>query len=156
METLRTDKANHLTISELVKNTVNHLAYELPQLIIKPSFYKRIFSAIDPDDKKLRASIEAFIEITSSIGEDKTEKILTKQVRNEWFFLSLFLAISESKTSDILIKYIIKWYLKSLIEQKLKYFQIFERNLSLRSSYEIMNIISFGLVVTRTSTKIAI
>jgi hypothetical protein len=66
-----------------VKNTLNHLAYELPQLIAKPTFYKRIFSAIDQDDKKLRASIEAFIEITSSIGEDKTEKLLTKHVRNE-------------------------------------------------------------------------
>jgi hypothetical protein len=40
----------------------------LPQLILKPAFYKRIFSAIDPEDKKLRNSIEGFMDIISAIG----------------------------------------------------------------------------------------
>lgn len=73
-----------MTVTELLRNVINHLIGELPLLILKPAFYKRIYSAIDPDDKKLKASIEIFTEIVSVIGEDRSERVLTEYVRNEW------------------------------------------------------------------------
>jgi hypothetical protein len=59
-ERLRIDKLNMMTVTELLRNIINHLIAELPLLILKPAFYKRIYSAIDPDDKKLKTSIEIF------------------------------------------------------------------------------------------------
>ena len=72
-----------MTVTELLRNVINLLIAELPQLILKPAFYKRIYAAIDPDDKKLKKSIEIFTEIISVIGEDRSEKILTENLRNE-------------------------------------------------------------------------
>lgn len=46
-----------MTVTELLRNVINHLTSELPQLIVKPAFYKRIYSALDPEDKKIKTSI---------------------------------------------------------------------------------------------------
>jgi hypothetical protein len=56
----------------MLRNVINALINELPQLIIKPSFYKNIFNTIDNEDKKFKTSIETFIQIISVIGEDKS------------------------------------------------------------------------------------
>jgi hypothetical protein len=61
MGRLRLDKITMMTITELLRNIINHLVAELPQLILKSSFYKRIFAAIDVEDKKLRTSVEIYI-----------------------------------------------------------------------------------------------
>lgn len=82
-ERLRIDKINMMTVTELLRNIISHLISELPQLILKPAFYKRIFAAIDAEDKKLRNSIEIFMDVISVIGEERAEKILTENVRNE-------------------------------------------------------------------------
>jgi hypothetical protein len=76
------DKLNVVKITELLRNVINHLTGELPQLILRPAFYKRIFSALDPEDKKLKGSIESYIEIISVVGEERAEKILTENVRS--------------------------------------------------------------------------
>jgi len=61
-----------MTVSEMLRNVINALINELPQLIVKPSFYKNIFNTIDNEDKKFKTSIETFIQIISVIGEDKS------------------------------------------------------------------------------------
>ena len=57
MENMHIDKITMMTVSEIVRNVINELINELPQLIIKPSFYLNIFKTIDNDDKKLKTSI---------------------------------------------------------------------------------------------------
>jgi len=66
------DKITMMTVSEMLRNVINALINELPQLIVKPSFYKNIFNTIDNEDKKFKTSIETFIQIISVIGEDKS------------------------------------------------------------------------------------
>jgi len=66
------DKITMMTVSEMLRNVINALINELPQLILKPSFYKNIFNTIDNEDKKFKTSIETFIQIISVIGEDKS------------------------------------------------------------------------------------
>lgn len=57
IENMHIDKITMMTVSEMLRNVINELIAELPQLIIKPSFYKNIFSTIDNDDKKLKTSV---------------------------------------------------------------------------------------------------
>ena len=57
MENMHIDKITMMTVSEIVRNVINELINELPQLIVKPSFYLNIFKTIDNDDKKLKTSI---------------------------------------------------------------------------------------------------
>ena len=79
---LTPDKLTTLTVTEMIKNTITQLLSELPTLIGKPSFYKKIMDAVDPEDKKLIIAIETYRELIGSVGEERTERILTEKSTN--------------------------------------------------------------------------
>ena len=54
----------------MLKNVITQLISELPQLINKPNFYRDVNKAIDVEDRKLRASIQTFTNIVSSVEEE--------------------------------------------------------------------------------------
>lgn len=61
-----------MTVTQFLKNILTHLVAELPSLIVKPNFYKRIFQAIDSQDRRLKNSIQSFIDTVSVLTEEKT------------------------------------------------------------------------------------
>ena len=77
MEAMHLDKITMMTSTEYVRNTINLLVGELPELIQKPEFYKQIYKTIDAEDKKLKIAIDGFVQVISIVGEDRAEKILT-------------------------------------------------------------------------------
>ena len=81
MESLKIDKVNSWTITEQLRNILTYLSGELPALILKPSFYKNISGAIEADDKKLRQFVTLFTVIVSIVGEEKSEKFLTENIK---------------------------------------------------------------------------
>ena len=82
LNSLKINETNSLTITEQMRNIINHLTGQLPALILKPFFYKDIFKAIDVQDKRLYRSVEIFKMVLGVVGEEKSEKFLTQQVRN--------------------------------------------------------------------------